>query len=201
MPERFCNHRETSELFRFGSIILYLRLHGRPLQLHLCQINVQVPASVPRSADRYQEDVRILSDLSAVISGPARYRRAGSRTAATNRFRFSFGPGPRIHAASACGPHGGQRRASTSPAPTGAAFTLKIRPTTRTVGRIRAGSAGRSACIPPRPRCRSSAPTPQECRNSCSVNRQDDAAIYAKGCRAPRERSLNPRHHPAAVSG
>ena len=28
MPKRFCNNRETSELFRLGSIILYLRLHG-----------------------------------------------------------------------------------------------------------------------------------------------------------------------------
>src|SRR5262245_47354072 len=28
MPKRFCNNREASELFRFGSIILYLRLHG-----------------------------------------------------------------------------------------------------------------------------------------------------------------------------
>jgi hypothetical protein len=27
MPKRFCNNRETSELFRLGSIILYLRLH------------------------------------------------------------------------------------------------------------------------------------------------------------------------------
>jgi hypothetical protein len=29
MPKRFCNDHETSELFRLGSIILYLRLHGR----------------------------------------------------------------------------------------------------------------------------------------------------------------------------
>jgi hypothetical protein len=29
MPTRFCNDHETSELFRLGSIILYLRLHGR----------------------------------------------------------------------------------------------------------------------------------------------------------------------------
>src|SRR5262249_44568842 len=29
MPSRFCNDYETSELFRLGSIILYLRLHGR----------------------------------------------------------------------------------------------------------------------------------------------------------------------------
>jgi hypothetical protein len=28
IPKRFCNNRETSELFRLGSIILYLRLHG-----------------------------------------------------------------------------------------------------------------------------------------------------------------------------
>jgi hypothetical protein len=28
MPKRFCNDRETGELFRLGSIILYLRLHG-----------------------------------------------------------------------------------------------------------------------------------------------------------------------------
>src|SRR5262245_2316354 len=28
MPKRFCNNHETSELFRLGSIIRYLRLHG-----------------------------------------------------------------------------------------------------------------------------------------------------------------------------
>src|SRR5262249_15639067 len=41
MPKRFCNDCETSELFRLGSIILYLRLHsmyfGCPLQRLTCR--------------------------------------------------------------------------------------------------------------------------------------------------------------------
>jgi hypothetical protein len=47
MPKRFCNNRETSELFRLGSIILYLRLHGT-YSATPCTVNVQVQTSVPR---------------------------------------------------------------------------------------------------------------------------------------------------------
>jgi hypothetical protein len=47
MPKRFCNGCEASELFRLGSITLYLRLHGRYSGYPL-QINVQWRTSVPR---------------------------------------------------------------------------------------------------------------------------------------------------------
>jgi len=73
MPERFCNHRETSELFRLAREFSICDCTADHSDCTFAQINVQVPASVPRSADRYQEDVRMLSDLSAVISGPTRY--------------------------------------------------------------------------------------------------------------------------------
>ena len=48
MPKRFCNNRETSELFHLGSIILYLRLHGTYSSATPCTVNVQVQTSVPR---------------------------------------------------------------------------------------------------------------------------------------------------------
>ena len=43
-PQRFCNDCETRDLFRLGSIILYLRLHGtysgRPLQRLTCTVTL-----------------------------------------------------------------------------------------------------------------------------------------------------------------
>src|SRR5438093_2631276 len=48
MPKRFCNDCETSNLFRLGSIILYLRLHGtysgRPMQRLTCTCKPLFPA-------------------------------------------------------------------------------------------------------------------------------------------------------------
>jgi hypothetical protein len=52
MPKRFCNERETSELFRLGSIFLYLRLHGTysgcPLQRLTCRCKTLFRAAIPQ---------------------------------------------------------------------------------------------------------------------------------------------------------
>src|SRR5262249_3479009 len=51
MPKRFCNDHETSELFRLGSIILYLRLHGRDSG---CSVNAQAQPVFPAQLGREQ---------------------------------------------------------------------------------------------------------------------------------------------------
>src|SRR5262245_6696891 len=49
-PQRFCNSRQTSVLFRLRAIIFYLRLHDRHSAAPRCWVNVQVRATVPGSA-------------------------------------------------------------------------------------------------------------------------------------------------------
>jgi len=79
MPKRFCNNRETSELFHLGSIILYLRLRGTYSSATPCTVNVQVQTSVPRCIPHSAS--RQFSMDRAGHSQPARFADDKSRPA------------------------------------------------------------------------------------------------------------------------